>query len=30
MPSERSAIEAEAASLPLPGIGRDIVVRWNE
>jgi hypothetical protein len=30
MPSERSAVEAEAASLPLPGIGRDIVVRWNE
>ena len=28
-PSERAAVEAEAASLPLPGIERDIVVRWN-
>jgi hypothetical protein len=30
VPSERSAVEGEAAALPLPGIERDIVVRWNE
>jgi hypothetical protein len=29
LPSERSAVEAEAASLPLPGIDRDITVRWQ-
>ena len=29
LPSERAAIEAEAASLPLPGIDRDIVVCWT-
>jgi Winged helix DNA-binding domain len=28
-PSERSAVEAEAASLPLPGIEREVVVRWD-
>ena len=28
-PSERSAVEAEAASLPLPGIERDIEVQWQ-
>ncbi|MEO8511219.1 MAG: crosslink repair DNA glycosylase YcaQ family protein [Chloroflexota bacterium] len=27
-PSERDAVEAEAASLPLPGVDRSIVVRW--
>jgi hypothetical protein len=29
-PSERTAIEAEAASLPLPGIDGDISVRWDD
>jgi hypothetical protein len=28
-PSERSAVEAEAASLRLPGIERNVVVRWG-
>jgi len=28
-PSERSAVEAEAAALPLPGLERDIVVGWG-
>lgn len=27
--AERDAVEAEAASLPLPGIGGEIVVRWE-
>jgi hypothetical protein len=27
---ERDAVAAEAESLPLPGIGRRIVVRWDE
>ena len=27
---ERSAVEAEAASLPLPGVERRIVVRWDD
>jgi hypothetical protein len=27
---ERHAVEAEAHSLPLPGSGREIVVRWND
>ena len=26
---ERDAVEAEAASLPLPGIEREIAVRWD-
>jgi hypothetical protein len=26
----RHAVEAEAAALPLPGLQRQIVVRWNE
>jgi hypothetical protein len=26
--AERRAVEAEAASLPLPGLKGDIVVRW--
>lgn len=26
---ERDAVEAEAASLPLPGVERRITVRWN-
>jgi hypothetical protein len=26
----RDAVEAEAATLPLPGLQRQIVVRWNE
>jgi hypothetical protein len=25
----RQAVEAEAAALPLPGLQREIVVRWN-
>lgn len=29
LPTERSAVEAEAAMLPLPGAERDIVVRWD-
>jgi hypothetical protein len=28
--SEREAVEAEAQSLPLPGIEREIAVRWND
>ena len=28
--AEREAVEAEAASLPLPGLKRPIVVRWEE
>jgi hypothetical protein len=28
-PAERDAIAAEAASLPLPGTGQRIVVRWD-
>jgi winged helix DNA-binding protein len=28
--SEREAVEAEAASLPLPGVEGEISVRWNE
>jgi hypothetical protein len=28
--AERDAVEAEAASLPLPGLDRGIVVRWGE
>jgi hypothetical protein len=27
---EREAVEAEAASLPLPGVGSSLQVRWNE
>jgi DNA glycosylase AlkZ-like len=27
--AERDAVEAEAASLPLPAVGRSIVVRWD-
>jgi len=27
--AERDAIEAEAVSLPLPGIERDVIVRWD-
>jgi hypothetical protein len=27
--AERDAVEAEAAALPLPGLGRGIAVRWN-
>ena len=27
--SDRAAIEAEAASLPLPGVARPVVVRWD-
>jgi hypothetical protein len=27
-PAERAAVEAEAASLPLPGLEREIAVRW--
>ena len=26
----RQAVEAEAAALPLPGLQREIVVRWND
>ncbi len=29
-PAERQAVEAEAEALPLPGLGRPIVVRWAE
>jgi hypothetical protein len=29
-PAERDAVAAEAASLPLPGIGGRIVLRWDE
>jgi len=28
--AERDAVAAEAESLPLPGIGRRIVVRWDD
>ena len=28
--AERAAVEAEAASLPLPGLEREIAVRWDE
>jgi hypothetical protein len=28
-PTERDAVEAEAASLPLPGLGRDMIIRWD-
>jgi hypothetical protein len=28
--AERTAVEAEAASLPLPGLDRQIAVRWDE
>ena len=28
--AERDAVAAEAESLPLPGIGRRIVVRWHD
>jgi hypothetical protein len=28
-PRERAMVEAEAASLPLPGIEGEIVVRWD-
>jgi hypothetical protein len=28
-PAERTAVEAEAASFPLPGIAGEIRVRWN-
>jgi hypothetical protein len=28
-PAEREAVEAEAASLPLPGLDREIAVRWS-
>jgi hypothetical protein len=28
--AERAAVEAEAASLPLPGLARQIAVRWDE
>jgi hypothetical protein len=27
---ERDAVDAEAASLPLPGSSRPVIVRWNE
>ncbi len=27
--AERDAVDAEAASLPLPAVGRSIVVRWD-
>jgi hypothetical protein len=27
--AERTAVEAEAASLPLPGLERSIAVRWE-
>ena len=30
VPAERAAVEAEAASLPLPGVERRIVVRWDD
>jgi hypothetical protein len=26
----RQAVEAEAAGLPLPGLAREVVVRWND
>ncbi len=29
-PAERDAVEAEAASLPLPGVQGQIVVRWED
>jgi hypothetical protein len=29
LPPARAAVEAEAASLPLPDLTRSIVVRWN-
>ena len=28
-PAERDAVVAEAASLPLPGLGGPVVVRWD-
>jgi hypothetical protein len=28
--AERAAVEAEAALLPLPGLERQIAVRWDE
>jgi hypothetical protein len=28
-PTERAAVEAEAASLPLPGLRNEIGVRWG-
>ena len=28
--AERAAVEAEAASLPVPGLDREIGVRWRE
>jgi hypothetical protein len=28
--AERAAVETEAASLPLPGLERQIAVRWDE
>jgi hypothetical protein len=28
--AERAAVEAEAASLPLPGLERQIALRWDE
>jgi hypothetical protein len=28
-PAERAAVEAEAQSLPLPGLERKIAVAWN-
>ena len=27
--AERCAVEAEAQALPLPGVGRQVTVRWN-
>jgi hypothetical protein len=27
---ERAAVEAEAASMPLPGVRRSVRVRWDE
>ena len=29
-PAERDAVAAEAQTLPLPGTGRQIVVRWDD
>jgi hypothetical protein len=28
--AERAAVDAEAASLPLPGVGSSLRVRWND
>jgi len=28
--AERDAVMAEAESLPLPGLGRRIVIRWDD